>query len=165
MLTPNAMVRAVIQFHTTVTMMKWWPKYAERNVQWLNITFIFIMFQNKISYSVSISCLSSFSHLMEDTEKIVFIKEEISLKIKKIICIKRCNLNFRSLLLYFHEVFNWQILCVFHQCKGVCPELCHRGKVLYGTSCEIFEKKAFRKYLNQTIWTIWTMQNNITNLY
>ena len=112
MLTPNAMVRAVIQFHTTVTMMKWWPKYAERNVQWLNITFIFIMFQNKISYSVSISCLSSFSHLMEDTEKIIFIKEEISLKIKKIICIKRCNLNFRSLLLYFHEVFNWQILCV-----------------------------------------------------
>ena len=64
-------------------MMKWWPKYAERNIQWLNITFIFIMFQNKISYSVSISCLSSFSHLMEDTEKIIFIKEEISLKIKK----------------------------------------------------------------------------------
>ena len=151
MLTPNAMVRAVIQFHTTVTMMKWWPKYAERNVQWLNITFIFILFQNKISYSVSISCLSSFSHLMEDTEKIIFIKEEISLKIKKIICIKRCNLNFRSLLLYFHEVFNWQILCVFHQCKGVCPELCHRGKgVIWGFLWNIW-KKAFRKYLNQTI--------------
>ena len=132
-------------------MMKWWPKYAERNVQWLKITFIFIMFQNKISYSVSISCLSSFSHLMEDTEKIIFIKEEISLKIKKIICIKRCNLNFRSLLLYFHEVFNWQILCVFHQCKGVRPELCHRGKgVIWGFLWNIW-KKAFRKYLNQTI--------------
>ena len=61
---------------------KWWPKYAEGNVQWWNINFmIFIIFHIKISYSVSISWLSSFSHSIEDREIVLFIKEDISFKI------------------------------------------------------------------------------------
>ena len=56
MLTPNAMVRAVTQFHATVTMIKWGPRYAEGNVKWLNTNFIFIMFHNKISCSVPVFC-------------------------------------------------------------------------------------------------------------
>ena len=61
---------------------KWWPKYAEGNVQWLNINFmIIIIFHIKTSYSVSISWLSSFSHSIEDREIFLFIEEEISFKI------------------------------------------------------------------------------------
>ena len=81
MLTPNAMVRAVTQFHATVTMIKWGPRYAEGNVKRLNTNFIFIMFHNKISCSVPVFCLSSFSHLMEDTEKhFFFLIMKISFK-------------------------------------------------------------------------------------
>ena len=130
---------------------KWWPKYAEGNVQWLNINFmIIIIFHIKISYSVSISWLSSFSHSIEDREIFLFIKEEISFKIihlnlkhshdifirdkwnfssllwrfsnlvtflmsypwtSSCPIVQRCNLNFRSWLLYFHKVLKWQIVC------------------------------------------------------
>ena len=41
-------------------------KYAKENVQWVNINFMTMIFHNKSSWSVSISSLNSFIHLIED---------------------------------------------------------------------------------------------------
>ena len=41
-------------------------KYAKENAQGVNINFVTMIFHNKSSWSVSISSLSSFIHLIED---------------------------------------------------------------------------------------------------
>ena len=73
-----------------------------------------MIFHNESSCSVSISCLSSFTHLIEDKKKISSFMEDISLKITELnlkhsldIFIRE-KLNFSSLLtenslIYLHS--------------------------------------------------------------
>ena len=133
---------------------KWWPKYAEGNVQWWNINFmIIIIFHIKISYSVSISWLSSFSHSIEDREIFLFIKEEISFKIIHLNLKHSHDIfiwdkwNFSSLLWRFSNLVTFlkcssdKSCLFFFSTKVFVLNYATEGKVLFGASRKIFVKR------------------------
>ena len=137
---------------------KWWPKYAEGNVQWLNINFmIIIIFHIKISYSVSISWLSSFSHSIEDREifffLFLFIKEEISFKIIHLNLKHSHDIfiwdkwNFSSLLWRFSNLVTFlkcssdKSCLFFFSTKVFVLNYATEGKVLFRASRKIFVKR------------------------
>ena len=142
---------------------KWWPKYAEGNVQWWNINFmIIIIFHIKISYSVSISWLSSFSHSIEDREIVLFIKEEISFKIIHLnlkhshdIFI-RDKWNFSSLLWRFSNLvpflmsYPWTSSCPIVY-KGVIWTL---GLDFYSQSVQVTNLVCFSSVQRYLSWTM-----------